>query len=89
MKSENKAGLLILALFVVILTGGVYLNKLPTTAVVETRNEHLVWSSKGCKVYQLVIKNEWGPHVLFITTPTREDSPLKQVYYPTCRVTTP
>ncbi len=56
-------------------------------AIVEIRNEHLVWSSDGCKVYQVIIKNEWGIHVLFITTPTREETPLKQAAYPTCRVT--
>ena len=59
----------------------------PTSSIVETRNEHLVFSSKGCKVYQLVIKNEWGTYVLFITTPVLEETPLRQAVYPTCRVT--
>ena len=64
-----------------------WLKENPASSIVETRNEHLVWSSDGCKVYQVVIKNEWGTHILFITTPTREQTPLKQAVYPTCRVT--
>ena len=60
----------------------------PQSSIVETRNEHLVWSSPGCKVWQVVIKNEWGNYVLFITTRARKETPLRQADYPTCRVTT-
>lgn len=59
----------------------------PRTSVIETRNEHLIFSSKGCKIYQLVIKNEWGTYVLFVTTPAIKETPLRQAVYPTCRVT--
>ncbi len=80
--------LIITLIFVAVAALAFFTYTKPTsTAVVETRNEHLVWSSKGCKVYQLVIKNEWGTYVLFITAPTLEETPLRQATYPTCRVT--
>ncbi len=85
MKDEGLGIALVILLTVVGI--GLWQSFHTPSATVETRNEHLVWSSNRCKVYQVVIKNEWGTHVLFITTPTREETPLKQAFYPTCRVT--
>jgi len=87
MKMDLGSKLAIIGIFAALLLMTYATYKKPS-AVVEERNEHLVWDSPGCKVYQLVIKNEWGTHVLFVTTPAPEKmSPLKQASYPTCRVT--
>ena len=85
--TDLKWVVLVFGSLLAVILGPMFLSN-KTTHVVEVRNEHLVWDSPGCKVYQLVIENEWGTHVLFVTTPAPEKmSPLKQASYPTCRVT--
>lgn len=78
---------IVLALISIIVFGVFKEYNHPPSSIVEIRNEHLIWEAPGCKVYQLVIKNEWGTHVLFITDRARKETPLRQADYPTCRVT--
>ncbi len=84
-----KAGIIALVILLAVIGIGLWQNFRisPTSAIIETRNEHLIWDSPGCKVYQVVIKNEWGTHVLFITAADPSKTGSKVAVYPTCRVT--
>ena len=52
----------------------------------ETRHEKLVFSSTGCKVYQVTIRNEYGFDQLYVAVnPAASKRPTSP--YPTCRIT--
>ena len=67
---------------ILLLTGG----QCAYNGGVETMHEKLVFSSAGCKVYQVTIRNEYGFDQLYVAVnPAASKRPTSA--YPTCRIT--
>lgn len=59
----------------------------PTSSIVETRREHLVFEAEGCRVYQVRMQDKDGLRHIYIAVPHPDKHGRYTTPYPRCQVT--
>lgn len=59
----------------------------PTSNIVETRNEHLVFSGQECRIFQVRIKDKDGVRFIYVAVPHPDKHGRYTTSYARCQVT--